>query len=75
MLIGFFKGDDTVILGNDSGTHLSELPHLFVRYPDLRGLNFGNHGGLNSQLEDNLGDILLRAADLFLDALGDEGAR
>ena len=74
-LVGTFEGDDAVIFGNDARTHPSELLHLIWRCPNLRGLKFGKHGCFHGQLEQDLGDVFLGAADLLLDGLGDDGSQ
>ena len=71
MLDRFFKGDDAIILGNNPGTHPSELLHLIWRCPDLRGLKFSEHSCFHEQFEQDLGDVLLGAEDFLLDGLGD----
>ena len=75
MIVGFFKRNDAVIFGNDPGTHLSELIHLIICYPDLRGLKLGEHSCFYGQFEQDLGDVLLGAADFFFNGLGDDGCQ
>ena len=73
MCIGFLKGNNAVVLGNNPGTHASELLHLGVCNLNLGCLKLGNYGGFHRKFEQDLRDISLGAMDLFPDCPGDDG--
>ena len=66
MIVGFFEGDDSIILGNHLRAHPSEILHLCGSQLNLECLNLSEHCGLNGYLKQNLGNVIFGAADFFL---------